>query len=202
MSTPLRLINRDDHRKSVTVREFVDDVFGEQELNRREADVLLMREHFTATTYIGTHEEFDAAMLRFFVHVQDWFSGTKTDPTKVNRVMAMAALTRWYGRPLHEAERNALYVRESGGFIGVVNKMMEAITNEQLEAYFQSMFFAYIPVDQDARIRLAEEFMNQYGKYLYSGPDLKKAPLLAGGIEEAIKRLVISLRPARKLAQW
>jgi len=194
MATPLRLVHRDSTKKSITAQEFIDDLFSSPRLDREEAETPRMREAFQVRPDANNHEEFTAELFRFYAHKTDWFSQTKTDLMRLNRQVAIGELTRWYGRPLHEAERDAFYVRNGGGIIGVIDKMTETIAKEQMEAYFDSIFFDYLPVDQDVRIRLAEELLERFGSRLYSGPDMKKAEILAANIEHHLKTFAMMNR--------
>jgi hypothetical protein len=187
MTRSLQLVHRDGNKPAITTKDLIEGFFSPQQQERIEANVLRCREEFKTRAYIGTHDDFTAESFRWYAHVHDWFSETKSDPARINPAVAISTLQRWYGKPWHEAERNALYLRDGGGFIGIINAITETLVKEHLEAYFDAVLYDYIPADQDARIRLAEEFVERYADVLYTGPDVKQAPMLAANIEHHLK---------------
>ena len=202
MTKSLPLVPRDRAKPVITTKRLVTEALGEENLNHLEAYARECREVFGTRAHLKSHEEFGSEMFRWYIHVQEWFSKTKINPSDVNRPMAISQLERWCGRPLHEAERHALYVREGGGFIGIVDTMSKKIVDEQIEGYLDAVLYEYVPMDQDARIRLAEELLALYGEALYPGPHRKLAPMIAGDIEGHIKVLVKGLRQLGRTIRW
>ncbi len=175
-------------------------------------DVARMREEYHAPYDVTTTEAFFEEALRFHQYVMSWVAVATVRVPGVNHPVpvqvvyrpetAFAELRGWYGADLDIAERHARFHREGGGFIGVIDKMTETILRERVDAYMELVFLQYIPRDQHARIRLAEEIIAEYRRFLPDDPDLQEPGFLAVNLRPKLKELAVLRSQLRKAFRW
>jgi hypothetical protein len=85
-----------------------------------------------------------------------------------------------------------------GGLIAVIDKVTEKLIEEHKNIYLRTIITDYIePNDFEHRLKLAEEYLNRFGKHLYGNDHLKHIALIAANIESVIEGHIMALNQQR-----
>jgi hypothetical protein len=200
MASTLRLVRPGSGKEPISVPEFLERL-GSREFDRIEARVRSMRETFNAPDTVANHAEYHHQLFRFYAHYLNTFYRSSFDANQVES-LAWDHLRRLH-KDLPAVERDAILNR-SGGFIGVINEITDALVKEQIEGYIDLVFFDYIPRDQEVRLRLAQELMDQYISVLFpNDPELKHPFMFAANIEQVLKEFALRLHEmGRRSWRW
>ena len=199
MPATLRIVNPRSGKAPITVPELLDRL-SSREFDKQEAKVRSMREAFHAPQVVVDHQEYHRELLRFYAHYHNAFWGGNIQPSQIGPI-AWDHLRRLH-KDLSGAERDAILNR-SGGFIAIIDQITEAINKQVLESYIDLVFFDFIPRDQQTRLDLATELLNNYISVLFPNePHLKFPFLFAGNIEEVLKEFALRLHDMGRSWRW
>lgn len=197
----LHLIRPQLAQEPLTVDELLA-LLGPDKLNAIDAKAKLMREHYPCPYTVPNYDAFKETLVGFYTHYHTAFYG---DPGQATKTPGWKELAYDFAQQhlgghngIRTAERNAITGRE-GGMISVIDTLTEAITKVHTENYVRAVFFDTIaPSDYDTRLRLANEILNRYGRFLFPGEELLPHYVLGMNLEAFINGFVTHLHALRR----
>jgi len=184
---------------SLRVPEIVDRLSGSYiDLIRQR--LMVARETYLAPPRVSSPEEFRGRIGDFFVHYERSYHGVEKR-LSASQEEAFAFFRQHCRTELMVAERNSLLGRD-GGFIHVIDQLVESLIKSETDAYVARILWEYLPHDHADRLRIAQELLSSHGRFLCPTDELLPAYVVASNLEDVLKDLSEKLRLVSRELRW
>lgn len=192
-------------KQHVSVQQIMD-MLGVEQFAKIERKIREFREAFNAPYLVPDYDAFKRVLTLFytayFLHYYgcDLWPFLQKDPSRYRhwQYEAMDWAERLLGgyNAYYEAEKESIR-GESSGFIGVVDKLTEALIELHKRAYLKSVFYDLIePSDYETKLDLAEEYLRVFGRHLFHNSTLMHPGIVAAHLESVIEGHIAAINNA------